>query len=59
MTHDLSEALRLGDRIAVLHEGELQQVATPEALLASPATEAVRALVEVGRTNAARYGDGP
>jgi osmoprotectant transport system ATP-binding protein len=55
VTHDLSEALRLGDRIAVLHEGALQQVATPDELLASPATDAVRAFVEVGRATAARY----
>lgn len=55
VTHDLSEALRLGDRIAVLHEGTLQQVATPADLLASPATEAVRAFVEVGRAAAKRF----
>lgn len=55
VTHDLSEALRLGDRVAVLHEGRLQQVATPAALLGAPATDAVRAFVEVGRASAARF----
>lgn len=55
VTHDLSEALRLGDRVAVLHEGELQQVAAPDELLANPATDAVRAFVEVGRAAAARF----
>lgn len=59
VTHDLAEALRLGDRVAVLHEGELQQVATPDELLANPATDAVRAFVEVGRAAAARFGSGP
>jgi len=55
VTHDLSEALRLGDRVAVLHEGELQQVATPAEILAAPATDAVRAFVAVGRAAAGRY----
>ncbi len=55
VTHDLAEALRLGDRIAVLHDGVLQQVATPAQLLAQPATDPVRAFVEVGRAAAARF----
>ena len=55
VTHDLAEALRLGDRIAVLHQGELQQVATPAELLAHPASDPVRAFVEVGRRAAERF----
>lgn len=36
VTHDIDEALRLGDRIALFREGELHQVATPEELLRKP-----------------------
>ena len=44
VTHDLFEALRIGDRIAVLHEGALHQVGTPEELGHQPATPYVREL---------------
>lgn len=44
VTHDLFEALTLGDRIAVLHEGRLEQVAAPDEMLARPATPFVRDL---------------
>ena len=37
VTHDMQEALRLADRMAVLHNGRLQQVGTPQAVLAAPA----------------------
>ncbi|MFI5930696.1 glycine betaine/L-proline ABC transporter ATP-binding protein [Actinoplanes sp. NPDC051494] len=37
ITHDLSEALTLGDRIAVLRDGELVQLGTPEELVGAPA----------------------
>ena len=37
VTHDPAEALRLGDRIAVMRGGRLIQVATPEQILAAPA----------------------
>nr|WP_296065798.1 glycine betaine/L-proline ABC transporter ATP-binding protein [uncultured Actinoplanes sp.] len=37
ITHDLSEALTLGDRIAVLRDGALVQVGTPEDLVGAPA----------------------
>ena len=37
VTHDLAEAMRLGDRIAVMHAGRIAQQATPAALLAHPA----------------------
>ena len=46
VTHDIFEALTLGDRIAILHEGELQQVGTKEEVLANPATRFVRELFE-------------
>ena len=46
VTHDIQEAFRLADRIAVLHQGHLQQVSTPEELKQNPATEFVAQLLE-------------
>jgi osmoprotectant transport system ATP-binding protein len=46
VTHDIFEALTLGDRIAILHEGGLQQVGTKEDVLGRPATPFVRELFE-------------
>jgi glycine betaine/proline transport system ATP-binding protein len=37
ITHDLSEALRLGDRIAIMRDGAIVQLGTPEELVGSPA----------------------
>jgi osmoprotectant transport system ATP-binding protein len=42
VTHDIREACRLGDRMAVLHEGTLLQVGTPSQLLRGPADDYVR-----------------
>lgn len=42
VTHDMNEALRLGDRIGVMAEGDMQQIATPQALLDEPANDIVR-----------------
>jgi thiamine transport system ATP-binding protein len=39
VTHDVGEAFALGDRVAVLREGRIAQVATPEELWASPADD--------------------
>jgi osmoprotectant transport system ATP-binding protein len=44
VTHDIFEALTLGDRIAVMHEGKLEQVGSREAILRHPATDFVRDL---------------
>jgi multiple sugar transport system ATP-binding protein len=41
VTHDQVEAMTMGDRIAVMSEGKLQQVAAPEALYARPANSFV------------------
>jgi osmoprotectant transport system ATP-binding protein len=46
VTHDIFEALTLADRIAVMHEGRLQQVDTPQKVLTDPATPFVRELFE-------------
>jgi glycine betaine/proline transport system ATP-binding protein len=37
ITHDLPEALRLGDRIAIMRDGAIVQLGTPEELVGSPA----------------------
>ena len=41
VTHDTDEALKLGDRIAVIEEGEIVQVADPKTILAQPANDFV------------------
>ncbi len=45
ITHDLDEALRLGDRIAILKDGALSQVGKPEEILLNPADDYVEAFV--------------
>lgn len=42
ITHDFAEALRLGDRIAIMKDGSFDQVGTPEEIVTNPATEYVR-----------------
>ena len=46
ITHDLDEALKLGDRIAVMFEGKIVQIGTPEEILTHPANDYVRDFVE-------------
>ncbi|HEX6131858.1 MAG TPA: glycine betaine/L-proline ABC transporter ATP-binding protein [Actinomycetota bacterium] len=41
ITHDLAEALKLGDRIAIMKDGRFVQVGTPEEVVASPADDYV------------------
>jgi glycine betaine/proline transport system ATP-binding protein len=41
ITHDLAEALKLGDRIAIMKDGKFVQVGTPEAVVAHPADDYV------------------
>ncbi|GAB3706542.1 quaternary amine ABC transporter ATP-binding protein [Nocardiopsis oceani] len=41
ITHDLQEALKLGDRIAIMRDGELVQVGTPEEVVGRPANSYV------------------
>ncbi len=41
ITHDFEEAVRLADRIAIMKDGEIIQIATPEELVLNPATEYV------------------
>ncbi|MDD4220049.1 MAG: glycine betaine/L-proline ABC transporter ATP-binding protein [Sphaerochaetaceae bacterium] len=46
VTHDLHEALKLGDRIAILRNGEVVQVGTPEEIITNPADEYVQEFVQ-------------
>ena len=54
VTHDMAEALALGDRIAVLERGALVQVGTPAELLRAPASESVAHLLATPRRHAER-----
>ncbi|MCQ4082566.1 glycine betaine/L-proline ABC transporter ATP-binding protein [Streptomyces sp. RB6PN25] len=45
ITHDLGEALRIGDRIALMRDGRIVQCGTPEEIVGSPADDYVRDFV--------------
>jgi len=45
ITHDLNEALKLGDRIALMKDGEVVQAGTPDEIISSPANEYVARFV--------------
>ena len=49
VTHDIGEALKLGTKVLVMDQGEIQQYGTPEELLRHPATPFVERLVEKER----------
>ncbi len=49
VTHDVHEALLLATHIAVLRRGRIEQIASPPALVAEPATEYVRTLLQRAR----------
>src|SRR5699024_10486955 len=51
ITHDLNEAMRLGDRIAIMRDGEIVQIGTAEEILNDPANDYVSQFVQdVDRT---------
>jgi len=52
VTHDMTEAFLLADRIAVMRDGELLQVATPKELAAAPTGDFVKRLIEIPRQRA-------
>ena len=45
ISHDLDEAMRIGDRIAIMKDGQVVQVGTPEDILRNPANDYVRSFV--------------
>jgi osmoprotectant transport system ATP-binding protein len=49
VTHDLAEAELLADRIAVMHQGQVEQIAAPRELHDAPATDYVRTLLARAR----------
>jgi len=58
ISHDLDEALRIGDRIAIMEGGKVVQVGTPEEILQNPANDYVRAFFRgVDPTNVISAGD--
>jgi glycine betaine/proline transport system ATP-binding protein len=58
ISHDLDEALRIGDRIAIMEGGKVVQVGTPEDILQNPANDYVRAFFRgVDPTNVISAGD--
>jgi len=52
VTHDWEEAIRLGDRIAIMHDGEILQIGTSEEILTKPANDYVRNFVKSRVTKA-------
>ena len=58
ISHDLDEALRIGDRIAIMEGGRVVQVGAPEEILQNPADDYVRAFFRgVDPTNVISAGD--
>ena len=53
VTHDMAEALLLGDRVAVMHDGKLEQIGAPRELLNRPGSPYVRELMDTPRRQAA------
>jgi osmoprotectant transport system ATP-binding protein len=54
VTHDMTEAMLLGDRIAAMKDGALIQIGTPNELLAHPADDFVKALIDTPKKRAKR-----
>jgi osmoprotectant transport system ATP-binding protein len=49
VTHDIDEAIKMGDRVAILREGELVQYDTPDQILANPANDFIADFVGADR----------
>jgi glycine betaine/proline transport system ATP-binding protein len=54
VTHDLSEALRMGDRMAIMKKGEIVQVGSPDEVIANPADDYVARFVSDEREHMRR-----
>ncbi len=54
VTHDLSEALRMGDRMAIMKKGEIVQVGSPDEVIANPADDYVARFVQDEREHMRR-----
>lgn len=56
VTHDINEALFLGQRVMVMKDGQIEQFATPEELIAHPATKFVHDLLATVQQNQRLWG---
>lgn len=50
VTHDIQEAMKLGDRICIMKDGKIEQLGTPEEITAAPATPFVQEFIGSGGT---------
>jgi osmoprotectant transport system ATP-binding protein len=57
VTHDMTEAMLLADRLAVMREGKLLQIGTAQELLRTPSDEYVRKLIDMPRRQTKRLAD--
>src|SRR5699024_5726216 len=46
ITHDINEAFKLGDRVAIMRDGEVIQIATPEEMSENPADDYVKQFID-------------
>ncbi|MBO8171668.1 MAG: glycine betaine/L-proline ABC transporter ATP-binding protein [Bacillaceae bacterium] len=46
ITHDINEAFKIGDRVAVMKDGHIQQIGTPEEILESPANDYIEEFIQ-------------
>ena len=46
ITHDINEAFKIGDRVAIMRDGEVIQVATPEEMSENPADDYVKQFID-------------
>jgi iron(III) transport system ATP-binding protein len=58
VTHDQTEALALGDRLAIMREGKIEQLGVPEQIFEEPATEYVAGFIGMGNRLALERGSG-
>lgn len=56
VTHDINEALFLGQRVMIMHDGRIEQFASPEKIIANPATPFVTGLLGTVRQNQELWG---
>lgn len=56
VTHDINEALFLGQRVMVMHDGQVEQFATPKEIVTKPATPFVKKLLGTVRQNQNLWG---